>query len=536
MSRSGTSEYQRRPFPYTTHENYNSLSVDVASRNCEFEIHTYQHPVYMQIAEEMKKLMGIAGPMAALNYVLYLRAMVSVLCLGQLGGLQLAGGTMSISFTNITGYAVLSGLASGMDPVCGQAYGCGNRAKLGRTLQRMILILLTACIPVSLLWINLESILLALGQNSSVTTVASVYCLFSLPDLLANSFLQPLKIYLKSQGLAAPMFWCSTLAIAIHVPVNVGLVFGLKLGVPGVAMAAVVTNFNTVLFVLGYLWYSGALQETWVPWSWACVREWWPLLKLGVPSCLGICLEWWWYEIITILAGYLSNPQVAIATSGVIIQTTALMYAFPHALGSSVSTRVGSELGAGRPGGAKTAAYVALGCAEVVAVVSLTWTIVLRDTWGKFFTKDQNVLALTAAVMPLVGVCELGNCLQTIGVGVLRGSARPSVGASINLGSFYFVGTPVAVALAFRSGLGFEGLWYGLLAAQIACAGLVSLVVLRTDWDAEAHKARELAGPSSEAILNTVKTYDTIVPLRYELVNPPDHRKLDLPSHLIDTC
>lgn len=474
--------------------------------------------------------MGIAGPMAALNYVLFVRSFISTLCLGQLGGLQLAGGTASIAFTNITGYAVLSGLASGMDPVCGQAYGCGNKPKLGRTLQRMIFILITACIPISLLWINMEKILLALGQDASITSVARIYCLYSLPDLLAHSILQPLKIYLKTQNLAGPLFLCSTSAVCIHIVLTIFLVFKLKMGVPGVAVAAVVTDFNMVFFVLGYLWYSGAMHETWVPWSWTCLHEWCPLLKLAVPSCLGICLEWWWYEIIILLAGYLPSPEVAVATTGVMIQTTTLMYAFPHALASSVSTRVGSELGAGRPGGARTASYVALACAEVVAMVSLTWTIILRNTWGKAFTKDESVLALTAAVMPLVGICELGNCLQTIGVGVLRGSARPSVGASINLGSFYFVGTPVAVALAFRSRLGFQGLWCGLLAAQITCAGLVVFVVLRTDWDGEAQRARELAGPSSEVNLTIVQTSNRAVPLYYELVKPPDHCNLDIPS------
>lgn len=489
----------------------------------------------MQVVGELRKLMRIAGPMAALNGVVYLRAMVSVLCLGRLGGLQLAGGALSIGFTNITGYAVLNGLASGMDPVCGQAYGFGNWAKIGLTLQRTILILLTSCLPISLLWVNLERILLALGQNPSITMVASMYCLYSLPDLLANSFLQPLRICLKSQGLATPMLWCSAAAVVIHVPLNILLVFVLELGVPGVAIAAVWTNFNMVFFILGYLWYSGALKETWVPLSSSCLREWWPLLGLALPSCLGVCLEWWWYEIITILAGYLPDPQVAVATTGILIQTTSLMYAFPHALSAAVSTRVGNELGAGRPTGARMSAFVALGCALLFGMVSLTWTIVLRNTWGHVFTNDKSVLALTAAVMPLVGVCELGNCPQTIGVGVLRGSARPAVGARINLGSFYFVGTPVAVASAFWYKLGFQGLWYGLLAAQIACAASVLFAVLQTNWAGEAHRAQILSGS-----LDFVKPSNRVVPVDYELMElgggysqkiqhkqVEDHSKLD---------
>lgn len=451
--------------------------------------------LYLQIFEELKKLLEVAGPMAALNCVVYVRAMVSVLCLGRLGGLQLAGGALSVGFTNITGYSVLAGLASGMDPVCGQAFGSGNYGMIGLALQRTILILLLVSIPISGLWYNLESILLALRQDPAITAVAGVYCFWSLPDLLANSFLQPLRIYLKSQGLATPMFWCSAAAVVLHVPLNILLVFVLELGVPGVALAAVWTNFNMVLFILSYLWYSGALKGTWVPWSVKCLREWCPLLSLALPSCLAVCLEWWWYEIMTVVAGYLPNPQVAVATTAIVIQTTSLMYTFPQALSSSVSTRVANELGAGKPAKARVATLVALGCAFMIALVSLTWTTALRNTWGHVFTDDKNVLALTAAVMPLMGLCELGNCPQTTGVGVLRGSARPGIGARINLGSFYLVGTPVAVALAFWFQVGFGGLWYGLLAAQIACAASILFVVSRTDWNYECKRAQEFTSP-----------------------------------------
>ena len=39
-----------------------------------------------------------------------------------------------------------------------------------------------------------------------------------------------------------------------------------------------------------------------------------------------------------------------------------------------------------------------------------------------------------------MGLCEIGNCLHTIIFGVLSGSARPILGANINLVSFYVVG------------------------------------------------------------------------------------------------
>ena len=158
------------------------------------------------------------------------------------------------------------------------------------------------------------------------------------------------------------------------------------------------------------------------------------------------------------------------------------------------SAQVGNELGGGKPNRAKLAAMVALGCAFLIGIINVIWTVIFREKWAGVFTKDEMVKALVASVMPLMGVCELGNCPQTTGCGILRGTARPAVGARINLGSFYFVGIPVAVGLAFWLKVGFSGLWYGLLAAQVACAvWILYVVLLRTDWEAEAAKAKKLS-------------------------------------------
>lgn len=227
-------------------------------------------------------------------------------------------------------------------------------------------------------------------------------------------------------------------------------------------------------------------------------EEWGMLIRLAVPSCLGVCLEWWWYELMTLLAGYLSNPGVALAASAIVIQTTSLMYTLPSALSASISTRVGIELGAGRPDKARLAALLAVGLAQLISILGFSWTTLGRESWGRIFTKDGEVLELAMAVLPIIGLCELANCPQTTSCGVLRGSARPGVGATINFYSFYLVGTPMAIVLSFVWKLGFMGLCYGLLGAQIACAVSILTVVYKTNWQRESLKAKNLVGRSGD--------------------------------------
>ncbi|KAI9200892.1 hypothetical protein LWI28_014611 [Acer negundo] len=430
----------------------------------DLDFSTHKVPTFSQVVEELKELWSMVLPITAMNWLVFIRAVVSVLFLGRLGSLELAGGALSIGFTNITGYSVLVGLASGLEPVCSQAYGSKNWDLLCLSLQRMILILLFAIIPISLLWINLESIMIFVGQDKDITAMAATYTIYSLPDLLTNTLLQPLRVFLRSQQVTKPMMWCSLIAVTFHVPLNYVLVMKMGLGVPGVAMASVVCNMNMVVLMVGYLWWrsgGGGVVMRWRAGIRGVCSGVGPLLRVAVPSCLGICLEWWWYEIVIVMAGYLDNPTLAVAATGILIQTTSMMYTLPMALAGCVSARVGNELGSGKPYKAKLAATVALGCAFVIGIINVTWTVILRDRWASLFTKDDLVKALVASVLPIIGLCELGNCPQTTGCGILRGTARPVIGARINLGSFYFVGTPVAVGLAFGLNIGFSGLWFG---------------------------------------------------------------------------
>ncbi|KAJ7973960.1 Protein DETOXIFICATION [Quillaja saponaria] len=459
---------------------------------------SHKFPSSTEVVEELKELWGMALPITAMNCLVFVRAVVSVLFLGRLGSLELAGGALSIGFTNITGYSVLVGLASGLEPVCSQAYGSKNWDLLSLSLQRMVLILLLAIIPISLLWVNLETIMLFMGQDRDITSMAATYCIYSLPDLLTNTLLQPLRVFLRSQKVTKPMMYCSFIAVIFHIPLNYLLVVVMGIGVPGVAMASVLTNLNMLVLMVGYVWVWRK-KEMVVKWGAVGIEEVFKglgqLLKLAIPSCLGICLEWWWYEIVTVMAGYLQNPTLAVAATGILIQTTSMMYTVPMALAGCVSARVGNELGAGKPYKAKLAAMVALGCAFVIGFINVTWTVILKERWAGLFTTDEPVKALVASVMPIMGLCELGNCPQTTGCGILRGTARPVIGARINLGSFYFIGTPVAVGLAFWFEVGFSGLWFGLLAAQVACAvSILYVVLVRTDWEAEALKAEKLTG------------------------------------------
>ncbi|XP_022944944.1 protein DETOXIFICATION 49-like [Cucurbita moschata] len=442
----------------------------------------------------------IAFPMILTSLLLYSRSLISMLFLGRLGELSLAGGSLALGFANITGYSILSGLAIGMEPICGQAFGAKKFTLLGLALQRTILLLSLISIPISILWLNVKPILLICKQDESIAHHAQLFLLYSVPDLFAQSLIHPLRIYLRTQSITLPLTFCATFSIFLHIPINYFLVSYLNLGIRGVAIAGVWTNFNLVASLILYIVIFQVHKETWGGFSLECFKEWGKLLNLAIPSCVSVCLEWWWYEIMILLCGLLLNPKATVASMGILIQTTALIYIFPSSLSFSVSTRVGNELGAEQPKKAKLAAIVGLSCSFVLGISALFFAVSIRKIWTSMFTEDKEIIALTTMVLPIIGLCELGNCPQTTGCGVLRGTARPKIGANINLGCFYLVGMPVAVGLSFYGGFDFRGLWLGLLAAQGCCAAAMLVVLGFTDWEFEAIRAKKLTGSGDEAV------------------------------------
>ncbi|THU63749.1 hypothetical protein C4D60_Mb01t19100 [Musa balbisiana] len=389
-------------------------------------------------------LLAASLPIAALwasmrsLLLLYSRSLVSMLFLGRLGRLPLAGGALAIGFANITGYSVLSGLAMGMEPICGQAFGARRPALLGPVLHRAVLLLLAASLPIAALWASMRSLLLLYSR--SLVSMLFLGRLGRLPlaggalaigfaNITGYSVLSGLAMGMEpicgqafgarrpallgpvlhlartttspprprptfsppsrtsSSIITLPFTYCAAAAALLHLPVNYVLVSVLRLGICGVALASVCTNLNLLFLLLVYIYSSGVHQHTGaLNFTAECLGNWRSLLNLAIPSCIGVCLEWWWYEIM------------------------------------------------------------------------------------------------------------LGNCPQTAGCGVLRGSARPRTGANINMWSFYGVGMPVAAGLAFWGRLDFPGLWLGMLAAQGTCVGLMLVVVRRTDWNLQAERAQRLTG------------------------------------------
>ncbi|KAI4962620.1 hypothetical protein ZWY2020_028712 [Hordeum vulgare] len=321
--------------------------------------------------------------------------------LGQLGELALAGGSLALGFANITGYSVLSGLALGMEPICGQAFGARRGKLLALALHRTVLLLLAVALPISLLWITSTGHIL-LRQDEGVASAAQTFAAYASADLAVLAVLHPLRVYLRSQNLTLPITACSLFSVLLHGPINYLLVLRLRMESPA-SRSPSRSPTSTCSWRPMLPRYLGAHRDSWVGPTSDCLRGWGAMLRLAVPTATAVCLEWWWYELMIVLSGLLPNPRATVASMGILIQATSLVYVFPSSLGQGASTRVSHQLGAGRPAGARRAAGAALFIGLVIGAVASTFMVSVRNHWGRMFTSDSEILRLTAVALLIAG-------------------------------------------------------------------------------------------------------------------------------------
>ncbi|MED6142994.1 hypothetical protein PIB30_002818 [Stylosanthes scabra] len=399
----------------------------------------------------------MAAPMVAVTVSQYLLQVVSMMMVGHLGVLvTFSGVAIATSFAEVTGFSILIGMAGALETLCGQNYGAEEFKSLGNYTCCAIVTLTLVCLPISLIWIFMDKILLLFGQDPEISLAAREYCICLIPALYGYAVLQSMTRYFQTQSMIFPM--CSS----------------------SCEKTKIVFSSNALM----------------------CISE---FLQYAIPSGLMFCFEWWSFEILTLLAGLLPNPQLETSILSVCLNTTTLHFFIPYGVGASASTRVSNELGAGNPRAAKGTVRVIVTVAVVEAAIVSSFFICFRNVLGYAYSNDMQVIENVAKMAPLLCVSVTADSLIGVLSGVARGGGFQKIGASVNLGAYYLVGIPIALLLGFGLKLNAKGLWMGTLSGSCLVVIILAIVTALTDWQKEATKARE------RIVENSIKDSDVSV-------------------------
>ncbi|CAH1413553.1 unnamed protein product [Lactuca virosa] len=446
---------------------------------------------WRMLADEMKKLGFIAGPMVAVTLSQYLLQVITVMMVGHLGELSLSSTSIAISLSSVTGFSLILGMSSALETLCGQAFGAQQYKKIGTLTYTAIFSLIIVCIPLSIFWKYTGNLLLFIGQSPSISQEAGKFITWLIPALFASAILQPLVRFFQMQSMLFPMLISSIVALCLHIPLCWALVYKTGLGNIGGAVSMGVSMWLNAIFLVFYMIYSPSCAKTRSPISWEVFHGIRQFFGFAIPSAVMICLEWWSYEFLILLSGLLPNPELETSVLSVCLNTIATLYAIPYGFAAGVSTRVSNELGAGNPKGARVAVKAIMVLAVVETTIVSSTVSASRNVFGYIFTNEKEIVDYVTKMAPLLCLNIIMDSLQGTLSGVARGVGWQHLGAYVNLAAFYLFGIPVAALLGFCTSLRGEGLWIGILVGATIQVTLLAVVTIFTNYEKQAIKARD---------------------------------------------
>src|ERR1700744_5910157 len=438
-----------------------------------------RHHLSLELGETLRLAVPIAltqlGQIAMMTTDL---AFIGRLGNAAVGAGALAGPVYWISFT------IGMGLVSAVAPLAAQAFGARDPRQVRRALRTGLWAALLISLPIMPFSFFGEHILLALGQTATEAQLAQHYLSGLVWSVAPALWFMAVRGFMGAVNRPQPALWITLAAIPANALLAYLLIYG-EWGFPrlelfGAGLATSLVNFITLLAAL---WFATcvrpfrkyhALGRIWRI-DWSLMRQ---LFAIGAPISLSFMLEYGLFSTAALLMGLIST--LALAAHQVALQVTAILFMVPYGISQAATVRVGHAVGRADADGVKRAGLVALLLGVSLTAIFTLMVIAGRFAIGRFFfggdAGAEASVRLTATLLLIGATFFIGDGVQSIALGSLRGMNDTRVPLLFAVMGYWLIGFPTACALAFWAGLGAVGVWIGL---SCGTAVYATLLVLR---------------------------------------------------------
>jgi len=197
-------------------------------------------------------------------------------------------------------------------------------------------------------------------------------------------------------------------------------VFYLGYGYEGVAFSTNITYLMNYLLPVIYIsTVEGAVKED----SWHFINRdsfvgFTEYLRFGIPSILMTALEFWCYEIINMMAGYIGVLELG--ASAICFNIICIGYMFISGFSFVSSTLVGNSLGASRPADAKIYVNISISIAIIISLLIGILILLFKKQLAYFFTEDAELADQIISTLPVMAVMNLFDSIQGMCQGVIK--------------------------------------------------------------------------------------------------------------------
>ncbi|KAL0453319.1 UNVERIFIED_CONTAM: protein DETOXIFICATION 21 [Sesamum latifolium] len=369
---------------------------------------------------ENKKMWLVAGPAMFTRFSTFGINVISQAFIGHIGSTELAAYALVLTLLTRFANGLLLGMASGLETLCGQAYGAKQYHMLGIYLQRSWIVLTvftTLLLPV---YIFATPILKALGQDEAVAEVAGKIGLWFIPVIYSYAVSFSCQMYLQAQSKNMIITYLAVFSLSIHIFVSWLLTAKYSLGLAGTMISTILAywlpNVGQLIFIV-----SGGCRETWTGFTTLAFKDLWPVVKLSVSSGAMLCLEFWYNAILVLLTGNMKNAEVEVSALSICLNISGWEMMIAFGFMAAASVRVANELGKGDSKAAKFSILNIVLISFALGFVLFVLFLFFSERLAHIFTNDHNVATEVGHLSPLFAFTILLNSIQPVLSGVAVG-------------------------------------------------------------------------------------------------------------------
>ncbi len=397
---------------------------------------------------------------------------------GQLGPVPLA----AASLTNSCFFIVLAfgvGLSFGITPLVASADGEGDIPRIKKILFAGLSVNMVFALAIFALVYFGSFFLSYLNQPDEVTLLAGPYLrVVNLSGIFLMIF-QTFRQFAEGLSDTRTAMNISLIANGLNIFLNYIMIFGHfgfePMGLLGAGYATLISRIFMAISMGLYLYWKKNYRHYFhgvplrdIRWI-TCMR----IMKVGVPSGLQFFFEVGAFAIAAVMVGWISAE--ALAAHQVALSLAAITYMIASGLAAAATIRIGNQMGLKDAKTLKEIGISTLVLSVIFMGLAGLVFILFNDYLPQFFIDNLEVVHIAAGLLLIAAAFQLGDGVQVVSLGVLRGMEDTRIPTWLTLIAYWGTALPLAYLCGFVFNLGVYGVWIGLCLGLIMAAVLLSI-------------------------------------------------------------
>ena len=235
--------------------------------------------------------------------------LINTFFVGQLSDPNLLAGVgLGNMLINLICFSITQGLNGALETFVSQSFGAKKYSECGIYLNRGKVVDTITMIPIFVIFAFSDRILIAIGQDPSISKIAQRYCCIMIPGVWAQSIFDATTRFLNAQYIVMISLYVQIATLIIHLMLCLLFVRVFDGQDIGVANATNVTYILNMVALEIYCYREPKLSKTYLglP-NKQAFKNMKTYLWIGISGAFLACLEWWVFEIFAIFAGLINE-------------------------------------------------------------------------------------------------------------------------------------------------------------------------------------------------------------------------------------